>query len=55
MHELKKEKKAGQIAKMLTGILDTMLVLDANSTLCGLIYQPKAPEKLKQFRDGKSR
>mgnify|MGYP004540764079 FL=1 len=55
MHELKKEKKAGQIAKMLTVILDTMLVLDANSTSCGLIYQPKAPEKLKQFRDGKSR
>ena len=55
MHELKKEKKAGQIAKMLTGILDKMLVLDANSTSCGLIYQPKTPEKLKQFRDGKSR
>lgn len=51
---MKKEKKAGKMEKMITGVLNKMLVLDANSTSCGLIYQPKAPEELKQFKVGKS-
>ena len=55
MHELKKERKTGQMAKMVVGLLNKMSVLDANSTSCLVVYQPKAPEKLKQFRKDKSR
>lgn len=55
MHELKKERKTGHMAKMVVGLLNKMIVLDANSTSCLVVYQPKAPEKLKQFRKDKSR
>ncbi len=54
MHELKKGKKVGDMAKIVTGLLNKMLVLDANSTSCIVVYQPKVPEKLKEFRNGKS-
>lgn len=53
MYELKKEKKTGQMAKMVVGLLNKMIMLDANSTSCIVVYQPKAPEKLKQFRNNK--
>ena len=41
------------VANAVTAILDKVLVVEANTTSCSVIYQPKAPEKLATFRNTK--
>ena len=41
------EKK---IAKALSIALDHVLRVEANSTLCYLMFQPKAPKQLQNYR-----
>lgn len=47
--KMKKEavKKA---SKKVATVLDTVLKVEANSTSCGLIYQPKEPKKMDRFK-----
>lgn len=40
-------------AKLVEKTLNRMLKVDANSTSCALIYQPKAPKELERFRGEK--
>lgn len=42
-----------QTAKFVTGTLNKMLKVEANSTTCGMFYQPKAPKALERFRKNK--
>lgn len=43
-------KKTNSILmKFMKNTVDESLKIDANSTSCTIIYQPKAPSKLKQF------
>lgn len=37
-------------AKTVTKVLDRVLRMEANTTSCLFVYQPKAPKELKQFR-----
>lgn len=39
-----------QMAKKITGVLTSELQSNANSTACILMYQPKIPKKLEQFK-----
>lgn len=41
------------VEKMLKKVVEKMLAVDANRTSCTVIYQPKAPEKLKAFKKAK--
>ena len=41
------------MAKFVTGALNKVLKVEANSTSCRIIYQPKAPKALERFRNGK--
>lgn len=43
--------KKNLIAKMAKKAAEKALRRDANNTTCVCIYQPKAPEKLKQFKN----
>ncbi len=45
-----KDKLSKKVAKGAVSVLDTFLRMDANSTSCCVIYQPKAPKELKRFR-----
>lgn len=47
------ESKKNLIAKMAKKAAESALRRDANNTTCVCIYQPKAPEKLKQFKNKK--
>lgn len=47
------EVKKSPIAKLAKMAAENTLRRDANSTTCVCIYQPKAPEKLKQFKSSK--
>lgn len=38
------------IAKGTVSALNTVLRIDANSTSCMIVYQPKAPKGLEKFR-----
>ena len=40
-------------AKLVEKTLNRMLKVDANSTSCALIYQPKAPKELERVRGEK--
>lgn len=46
--ERKKVSKA--VAGAVVHTLNAMLHVDANSTSCLLVYQPKAPKELARFR-----
>lgn len=35
--------------KMVKSIVEKVIRVDANSTTCMIVYQPKAPEMLKKF------
>lgn len=48
MKEVKK-----MMAQLAKATADKALRRDANSTTCSLIYQPKAPEALKRFKNVK--
>ncbi|MDE5780023.1 MAG: cyclic lactone autoinducer peptide [Lachnospiraceae bacterium] len=41
------------IAKGVASALNTLLRVDANSTSCVVVYQPKAPKELARFRSTK--
>lgn len=42
-----------QTAKFITKALNRVLKVEANSTACGIIYQPKAPKTLERYRNNK--
>lgn len=46
---MKKEMKK-RIAKGTVTVLKMVLSAEANSTSCGLVYQPKAPKELKEYK-----
>ncbi|GFI22820.1 hypothetical protein IMSAGC011_01596 [Lachnospiraceae bacterium] len=48
-----KNKVSKSIAKGVVSALNTFLRVDANSTSCCIIYQPKAPKELAKFRRAK--
>lgn len=45
-----KSKLAKSVAKGTVSVLDTFLRADANSTSCCIVYQPKAPKELANYR-----
>lgn len=47
---MKKQIKKN-IAKRVKKILDVVLCVEANSTSCMFIYQPKVPKMLEKFRE----
>lgn len=47
---MKQKNISKSIAKIAIGVLNTVLCVDANSTSCMVIYQPKAPKELERFR-----
>lgn len=40
-------------AKAMTNVLNRVLKVEANSTSCSVVYQPKAPKALERFRNEK--
>ena len=48
---MKRKKEAVEkVSKKVAGVLETVLKVEANSTSCGLIYQPKEPKKMDRFK-----
>lgn len=47
---MKKEDVKKKVAKGTAAVLKVALQIDANSTSCMGIYQPKAPEELTRYR-----
>lgn len=45
--------KKNIVEKMFKKVIEKTLVVDANSTSCAIIYQPKAPTKLDAFKKKK--
>lgn len=45
-----KKNLAKVSATVVASSLEKMLKVEANTTSCALIHQPKAPKELKQFR-----
>ena len=41
------------IAKKTVAVLDAFLTVDANSSSCCIVYQPKAPKELERYRSKK--
>ena len=50
---MKQRDLTTKTAKMMVSVLNKMLKVDANSTSCGVVYQPKAPKGLENFRNVK--
>ena len=50
---MREKSLSKQTAKFVTGTLNKMLKVEANSTTCGILFQPKAPKALERFRDHK--
>ncbi|MCT7399773.1 cyclic lactone autoinducer peptide [Eubacterium sp. LFL-14] len=50
---LKDRNVITKTARLITGSLDLVLKSSANSTSCGVLYQPKAPKTLERFRNKK--
>lgn len=46
-------KLSKTIAKEMASMLGTVLNVEANSTSCSIVYQPKAPKELSKFRRDK--
>ena len=38
------------VSREVVEVLDAVLTVEANSTSCGLIYQPKEPKKMDRFK-----
>ena len=38
-------------AKVMVSVLNKMLKVDANSASCSVVYQPKAPKGLENFKN----
>lgn len=47
---MKSKKTSKKTAENVKNILNTFLSIEANSTSCGIAYQPKAPKSLSRFR-----
>lgn len=47
---MKTEKLSQMSAKGVASILENMLKVEANTTSCAYIYQPKAPKDLQKYR-----
>lgn len=50
---MKERDLTTKTAKMMVSVLNKMLKVDANSTSCIVVYQPKAPKELENFRNAK--
>lgn len=50
---MKEKKPLNSVAKGVAKILNNVLKVEANSTSCVVVYQPKTPKKLKEFRNEK--
>lgn len=48
---LKEKRISKQAAKVVTSTLNKMLKVEANSTSCSIVYQPKAPKALERFKN----
>ena len=48
--DMSKEKVINGIAKSVASVLKTSLRVEANTTSCILVYQPKAPKELSRFK-----
>ncbi|WP_242942044.1 cyclic lactone autoinducer peptide [Pseudobutyrivibrio sp. UC1225] len=44
----KKSKK--NTHKLIKGIMDTALRIEANSSSCAVLYQPKEPKEIQRFK-----
>lgn len=51
--KIKKINLIKPIAKGTIAVLNTMLRIEANSTSCMIVYQPKAPKELEKFKRNK--
>lgn len=47
---MEKKKVQKLVAKGIVSTLNAALHVDANSTSCAIIYQPKAPKELSKYR-----
>lgn len=50
---MKENKPLNYVAKSVVKMLNNVLKIDANSTSCVVVYQPKVPKKLEKFRKEK--
>ncbi|WP_448902114.1 cyclic lactone autoinducer peptide [Eubacterium sp.] len=50
---MREKNLSKKTAKLVTGMLNNILKVEANSTTCGMVYQPKAPKTLQRFRNNK--
>lgn len=49
-----KQKKLGRsVAQAVVNVLNTSLLVDANTTSCVAFYQPEAPKELARFKRNK--
>lgn len=47
---MKYSNMSDKVANVITKVFDRMLKVEANSTSCSMVYQPKAPKSLERFR-----
>lgn len=47
---MEQKKRAKSIAKAIVNVLNTSLMVDANSTACIYYYQPETPKELSRFK-----
>lgn len=50
---MRQEKVSKTIARGAASVLNSLLHVEANSTSCVVVYQPKAPKELERFRKEK--
>lgn len=50
---MKQKKQGRSFAGTVVSLLNTSLMVDANTTTCVGFYQPEAPKELSRFKKGK--
>lgn len=50
---MKMRKQGRSVAKTVVNLLNTSLVVDANTTTCVAFYQPEVPKELSRFKRNK--
>ncbi|WP_251390342.1 cyclic lactone autoinducer peptide [Mediterraneibacter agrestimuris] len=50
---MKENKLLNNVAKGVGKVLNNVLKIEANTTSCVVVYQPKAPKKLEELRKEK--
>ncbi|MCI5512131.1 MAG: cyclic lactone autoinducer peptide [Oliverpabstia sp.] len=50
---MKKNRMDKSLAKSFAAALNNVLKVEANSTSCLIVYQPKVPKELSKFRTNK--